>query len=250
MTDGRQLSKAARRAVVLVGGGFMISPEMKAAGRDGGYRGWALYMGGRAGVLGPAPAEVVSAALGFFEPGMVRTNWEAALRVRPLAETVQRYVAACHLWGRNRFGAMDGVERLADLLDAVAQRVEPAGLPLFAGWYAVPLPDDAPARATQLLHVLREHRGGSHVMAVRAVGLSPLEAVLAGKHGAVANAQFFGWPEPYPEIGEQLTSLRIEAEQLTTEIVAPAYSGLTEAEASDLVELLGAAEKQVSEWAA
>ncbi len=110
----------------------------------------------------------------------------------------------------------------------MAQRAEPAGLPLFAGWRAFPLPDDAPARATQLLHVLREHRGGAHVMAVRAVGLSPLEAVLAGKQGA-PNAKFFGWPEPYPEIDERLTSLRIEAERLTTEMVAPAYAGLTEA---------------------
>jgi hypothetical protein len=249
VTDGRQVSKAARRAVVLVGGGFMISPEMKAAGKEGGYRGWALYMGGRAGVLGSASADVVTAALGFFEPGMVRTNWEAALGVRPLPETVQRYVEACHLWGRNRFRGMDGLDRLADLLHAVAQRAEPAGLPLFAGWRAFPLPDDAPARATQLLHVLREHRGGSHVMAVRALGLSPLEAVLAGKIGA-SNAQFFGWPEPYPEIDEALRSRRIEAEQLTTEIVAPAYAGLTETEATNLVELLGAAERRVAEWAA
>lgn len=227
----------------------MISPEMKAAGKDGGYRGWELYMGGRAGVLGPAPAEVVSAVLGFFEPGMVRTNWEAAQRDRPLPETVQRYVEACHLWGRNRFGSMDGVERLADLLDAVARRVEPAALPLLAAWRAFPLPDDAPARATQLLHVLREHRGGAHVNAVRAVGLSPLEAVLAGKLGA-PNATFFGWPEPYPEVDERLTAQRIEAERLTTDMVAPAYAGLTESEATDLVALLGAAERQASEWAA
>lgn len=227
----------------------MISPEMKAAGKDGGYRGWALYMGGRAGVLGPAPTEVVTAALGFFEPGMVRTNWEAARGVRPLAETVQRYVEVCHLWGRNRFGGLDGVERLADLLEAVAARVEPAGLPLFAAWHAVPLPDDAPARAIQLLHVLREHRGGAHLMAVRAVGLSPLEAVLAGKVGA-PNAAFFGWPEPYPEIDDAMRSRRIEAEQLTTEMVAPVYAGLTESETGDLVGLLGAAEKRVAEWAA
>jgi hypothetical protein len=100
-----------------------------------------------------------------------------------------------------------------------------------------------------LLHVLREHRGGAHVTAVRAVGLSPLEAILAGKQGA-PNARFFGWPEPYPEIDERLTSLRVEAERLTTEIVAPAYAGLTEPEATDLVQLLGAAERRAGEWAA
>jgi hypothetical protein len=86
-------------------------------------------------------------------------------------------------------------------------------------------------------------------MAIRGVGLGPLEAVLAGKLGA-PNAKFFGWPEPYPEVDERLTSLRIEAERLTTEIVAPAYAGLSEPEATELVELLGAAERHVAEWAA
>jgi hypothetical protein len=249
VTDGRQLSEAVRGAVVGVGGGFMLSPEMKAAGKEGGYRGWQLYMGGRAGVLGPVPAEVVSAVLGFFEPGMVRANWEAALGVRPLTETVQRYVEVCRLWGRNRLGALDGVERLADLLDAVARQVEPAGLPLFAGWHALALPDDPPARAAQLLQVLREHRGGAHVMAVRAVGLRPLEAVLAGEEGA-PNARFFGWPEPDPELDDRVRSMRVEAERITNEIVAPAYGGLGDPEAAELVALLGAAERQVGERAA
>ena len=124
MSDGRELAEALRTSVVGIGGGFMISPEAKAAGKDGGYRGWAFYMGGRAGVLGPAPAAVVSAALGFFNPDMVRANWELALSVRPVEETVHRYVEACRLWGRNHYAALDGVERLAELLAAVVQGVE------------------------------------------------------------------------------------------------------------------------------
>jgi hypothetical protein len=82
-------------------------------------------------------------------------------------------------------------------------------------------------------------------MAVRAVGLSPLEAFSPAKLGA-PNATFFGWPEPYPDIDERLTTLRIEAERLTTEMVAPAYAGLTEPEATELVQLLGAAERRVA----
>lgn len=249
MTDGRELAEALRTSVVGIGGGFMISPEAKAAGKDGGYRGWAFYMGGRAGVLGPAPAAVVSAALGFFNPDMVRANWELALSVRPVEETVQRYVEVCRLWGRNRYAALDGVERLADLLDAVVEAVEPAGLTLFAGWLALPLPDDAPARVAQSLQVLREHRGGAHVMAVRAVGLSPVEAVLAGDQGA-PNAAFFGWPEPYRAADDRTRSLRAEAEKITTEIVAPAYARLNDAEAAELISLVAAAEKQVRGTAA
>lgn len=249
MTDGRALAEALRRSVIGTGGGFMISPEAKAAGKDGGYRGWAFYMGGRAGVLGPAPAAVVSAALGFFNPEMVRANWELALAVRPVEETVQRYVETCRLWGRNRYATLDGVDRLADLLDMVVSGVEPAGLPLFAGWHALPLPDDAPARVSQSLQVLREHRGGAHVMAVRAAGLSPLEAVLAGDQGA-PNAEFFGWPQPYSEIDDQVRSRRADAERLTTEIVAPAYARLTDSEGSELTELVAAAERRAREAAA
>ena len=100
MTGGRDISEVVKGAVTGLGGGFMISPEAKAAGKEGGYRGWALYMGGRAGVLGPAPAPVVSAALGFFEPGMVRAGWEAAQLVRPLPETQARYLEICRSWGR------------------------------------------------------------------------------------------------------------------------------------------------------
>jgi hypothetical protein len=248
VTDGPALAEALRRSVVGIGGGFMISPEAKAAGKDGGYRGWAFYMGGRAGVLGPAPTAVVSAALGFFEPEMVRANWELALTIRPVEETVQRYLEACRLWGRNRYAALDGVERLADLLDAVVQRVEPAGLPLFAGWHALPLPDDAPARVAQLMQVLREHRGGAHVMGVRAAGLSPLEAVLAGDQGD-PNAQFFGWPEPYPVIDDGVRQRRAQAEWMTTATVAPAYAGLTDTEAAELVTLVAAAEQMVRETA-
>lgn len=109
----------------------------------------------------------MSATLGFFEPGMVRAGWEAAQLVRPLAETQARYLEICRSWGRNRFAAVRGIERLCELLTGVVERVQPAGLPLFAGWRALPLPDDAPARAAQLLQVLREHRGGAHLMAGR-----------------------------------------------------------------------------------
>ena len=84
-------------------------------------------------MLGPVPAEVVVAALGFFEPAVV-AQLGGGPGVRSLAETVRLYAEACHPWGRHRFGALDGVERLADLLDAVAERADPAGLPLFAGW--------------------------------------------------------------------------------------------------------------------
>ena len=238
MTAGLATAVAAKPTVVSLGGGFMISPEAKAAGKDGGYRGWELYMAGRAGVLGDAPAEVVAAALGFFDPEMVRRNWEAGRAVRPVAQAVARYAEVCRDWGRNRWAAVAGLDRLSALAARVVQAAEPSGLPVFAGWRAQPLPEDAPGRAAQLLHVLREHRGGMHLLAVLASGLTPLQAVVTGP--SAEEAAFHGFAEPHPEPDDNLRARRARAEDLTDRLVAPAYAVLDESEARDFLRLLAA----------
>jgi hypothetical protein len=247
VTDGLGAAQAARDAVVGLGGGFMISAEAKAAGRDGGYHGWSLYCAGRGGVLGPAPAEVVIAAFGFLSPRLVEPAWRAGLAVCPVEVTVARYVEVCRAWGRRRWGELAGVERLAALVARVVEEGESAGWPLYAAWRARPLPEDPPARAAQLLHVLREHRGAAHVSAVRLAGLGPLEAVVAGP-GGPGNATFFGWGEQQVAavvVDADLVARRVRAEQLTDALVAPAYGALTSAEADELTGLLASAQAAV-----
>jgi hypothetical protein len=242
---GLETAVALKPYVAGLGGGFMISPEMKAAVKEGGYSGWSLYMAGRAGVLGPTSADVVVAALPFHSPDLVTSGWDDGLAVRPVDETVARYVAVCHEWGRNRYSDVDGVARLADLLARVVDAADPLSWLLYAGWRAVPLPDDAPAQACQLLHVLREHRGAAHLSAIRLAGLSPVEAIIAGP-GGTRNATFFGWSPPWPELDEGVQGRREQAEQLTDQLVAPAYAALTSAEAAELGELIGRAAKAVA----
>jgi hypothetical protein len=249
VSRGLDAAVAAKPAVVELGGAFMISPEMKAAVKGGGYRGWSLYMAGRAGVLGPTSSDVVGAALGFFSPDLVRPAWEAGLAVRPVEQTHERYVAVCRDWGRNRYSRLEGVERLADLLGRVVEAADPVGWPLYAGWRGVPLPEDAPARVAQLVHVLREHRGGAHLFAVRSAGLTPLEAILAGDGGA-GNAAFFGWSTPFPQVDVSARRRRDRAEELTDELVAPAYAVLAHGEHELLPELLGRAAAAVNDAAA
>jgi hypothetical protein len=242
VSDGLAAARAVKDAVVDLGGGFMISPEAKAAGKEGGYHGWALYCAGRGGVLGPAPAEVVVAAFGFLAPGLVRPAWQAGLAVRPVEQTVARYVEVCRAWGRTRWAELAGVARLVELAERVVAAGETAGFPLYAAWRAQPLPDDPPARAAQLLQVLREHRGGAHLAAVRVVGLRPIEAVVAGPGGA-REARFFGWDGAAASlvVDGDLTARRARAEELTDALVAPAYAALTSDEAIELAALLGAA---------
>ena len=58
----------------------------------------------------------------------------------------------------------------------------------------------AAGRAAQLMQILREWRGGLHLVATTAVGLSPLEAILTNE--GPGQAKFFGWSEPFPDCAE------------------------------------------------
>jgi hypothetical protein len=242
-TDSRALAAAAADPVGRLGGAFMISREARAYSERVGLKGWSPYMRGRCGVLGEVDADVVAAAAAFFPAQAVRRAWEAG-RELPAAEAAGLYAGVCQDFGRRKLAGFAGAGRLAGLLLKVVRAGAVTGTPLFAGWRAMPLPDDDPARALQLAHVLRELRGGLHAVAVLACGLTPLQAVLtAGKAppratGGADNARFFGWPEPYPESGDDERERRSRAERLTDDLMAPAFAVLDDGEAADLTRLL------------
>jgi hypothetical protein len=237
VTRGTETAGAAKPAVTVLGGAFMISSEAKAAGKAGGYRGWSLYFAGRGGVLGPAPVEVVESVFAFHAPELVGWAWPAGLAVRPVEETVATYADACRAWGRRHYSAIDGIERLAELLARVVDAADPLGWPLYAGWRTVEVASDAPARVAQLLHLLREHRGGAYLCALRVAGLAPLEAILADD-GGPGIATFFGWAEPFPTMDDGVRARRAQAEELTDQLVGAAYAVLSAGEAQELLELL------------
>src|SRR2546427_826148 len=108
---------------------------------------------------------------------------------------------------------------------------------LFAAWRTLPVPDDAPgARAAVLAKLLREYRSGAHLVAVRAAGLSPLEALISSPDGE-ASAVAYGWQPPFPPPGPLLRR-RIRADLVTDRIVGEAYAVLDVPERVELVRLL------------
>jgi hypothetical protein len=248
MSDTRGIAVAVKDPIGALGGAFMISREAKEYGRRTGFGGWTPYMRGRCGVLGEVDADVVAAAAGFFPPAVVRAAWEAG-RDLPADEAARRYAAVCQDFGRRKLAGLPEADagRLAELLEAVVTRADVIGVPLAAGWRAVSLPADARARVVQLAHVLRELRGGLHLVAVLSCGLTPLESVLATRSVLTPSgadiARYFGWPEPYAEPSEDVRRRRAEAEERTDALVAPAFAGLGAAESGELVALLGTASK-------
>ncbi|MDL4821101.1 SCO6745 family protein [Actinomadura opuntiae] len=201
-----------------VGREWMLLEETAQRGKDSGFENpVAFYFAGRGGVLGDVDAEVVSAALGWFEPGFVKAMWEEGVAVAGAREAARRYGRACAAWGMEHLTQVPGGERLAELAARIIMAAEGSGLPLFAGWRAEPTVEEWPGRLAQYLHVLREWRGALHLVATTAVGLSPLEAILTG-NGA-EQARFFGWQGEFPDC-EPLKEHRQQAEDTTDRLAA------------------------------
>ncbi|MEV0074936.1 hypothetical protein AB0H58_00865 [Nocardia neocaledoniensis] len=236
---------AVKQQVLELGGAFMISREARQFGDTVGVAGFhGPYTRGRGGVLGEVDADVVTAAFGFFEPGCVRAAWESV--PVPAAKAAEGYLEACHEFGRRRLAGFDDADRLAELLRRVVDNAPTPGLPLFAGWRAMPVPADGRAATLQLTHVLRELRGGLHLLAILAHGLTPLQAILiAGSPIAdgPTHARTLGWSEPFAPITDDQRARWAAAEATTDELIAPCFDALDAAERDELATLMAAAHR-------
>lgn len=234
-----EADRATSKAIHDTGSTWMLHKETMARAGENGYENpFAFYFAGRGGVLGDVDAEVVYSAFGWFSPAIARPMWEAGVAVHGAREAADRYFAAGAAWGRDHLAGVDRLERFVELAERVVAAAETSGRPLFAGWKVHPRVEGAPGRALQLIHVMREWRGANHLVATTAVGLSPLEAIL-GDDGE-RQARFFGWPEPFPAVTDEIKARRGEAEVLTDRMGAPAFEALSGPERAEFVELVAA----------
>lgn len=230
-----------------LGARYMLHPETAAIGTSAGYEnGWAWYFAGRGGVLGDVDADVVTSAFGFFGADMIRLMWETGLKTETARAAGSRYAKACAEFGRKRLQGAAGLDRFNELSERVTNALDPSGVTLFAGLRAEPAPADAAGRAYWNICLLREWRGSEHVVAVRASGLTPAQAVLTNYPDlavGVKEANRRGFGEGHPDASPLLEKRR-RAEALTSELQAAGYDVLTaeeRAEFAGLVETIKAA---------
>ena len=208
-------------------------PETTSRGKERGVDGMRLYFLGRGGVLGDTSAAVVRSSFGYFNPGLVEKLWNSGREKLPVTEAADLYWNACADFGRAKFADLDGLDGLVDALGQVNDAADPSGLALYAGIRQMPLSDDAPARAMQLITALREFRGSAHLAAIRAVGLDDTHAHFIKRPDMVKG---FGWAEDDASaVNEADHALLAQAEQVTDVIVTPAYAVLDDAAGKALV---------------
>jgi hypothetical protein len=124
-------------------------------------------------------------------------------------------------WGEKHYGDVEGLESIVAVTEQLVGGLEGSALPLFVGWRAAARAATPAGRAAQLMQILREWRGGVHLVATTAVGLSPLQAILTNE--GEGQAKFFGWSEPFEDCGS-IKAKHDEAEEMTDRLCASALS--------------------------
>ncbi|MEX2625876.1 MAG: hypothetical protein WD225_03270 [Ilumatobacteraceae bacterium] len=229
--DPRDVITAIAAPTADIGAAAYFHPDTLARGKELGLDGFRFYFLGRGGVLGDVEPEVVVSAFGYFEPSLVAKMWNTGKeRIAPRA-AAREYLACNADLGRAKFDGLDGLDAYCEAASAVVGAADLAGLTLFAGVRGEPVPDDPPAAAIHYAVLLRELRGSTHLLAVRASGLS---AALAHAVRRPDDVAAFGHGEP-PEITDDDRAALVRAEELTDELLAPAFSVLDDGAADALV---------------
>jgi hypothetical protein len=188
---------------------------------------FAFYFAGRGGMLGEVGADVVTAAMGWFEPDAVQAMYAEGAAVAGARTAAARMAEAHGKWGEKYYADVPDLEGTVSVSEEAVDGLEGSGLPLFAGWRDAERSGTAAGRAAQLMQILREWRGGLHLVATTAAGLSPLEAILTNE--GPGQAKFFGWPEPFPDCAA-IKAKHDDAEAMTNELCA---AGLLKALGAD-----------------
>jgi hypothetical protein len=186
-------------------------------------------------VLGEATGATVASIFAIFEPGMTAALWDEGVAVRGAAGAAEVYWNQLAEFARSYLSGAEGLARIAELGEKIITATTGSGLPMYVGWRTMPLADDAPARAAQVMFVLRELRGDVHLNLLSASGVSPVEAHMLGHDENYT--RMFGWSEPFAD-GADKKDRYAEVEEATnrrmTEIL---HAALTAAEIDELARL-------------
>jgi hypothetical protein len=229
-----QAAHDTKAAVVDLPARFMTNAATFARGAELGFEGFDFYAAGRAGVLGDVSADVVVAALVYFEPQMLRDAWDRAGRVMARVRASQEWAECAHQYAREQLPSSSDDTRLAALLGRMESEASPVLAPVFAGWRALPEPVDAKELVYHRLYAMRELRGAMHAAAVLTVGLTPQQAIAVR---TPQMASVFGWTAPLPE-PDAFKERWMLAEARTDRMLGKHYAVLEPEERDELVELV------------
>ena len=212
---------------------YYFSPSTITVGKSLGLKGMEFYVAGRGGALGDCEGSVVAAAFGYFNPIIINAAWTLAIAKHPARTIGSMHYECAAVVGREKLSALPNLAEFVSAMQKVFDAMDPDGLALFAAFKSLPLVNDLPGRAMQLAASLREYRGSAHLVAVRASGVSGIQAHFIKRPKDMKN---FGWSESeYPIVNDETRARMVAAEKLTDALCIAPYSVLNETERASLV---------------
>jgi len=242
------LANRIRPVVQVLGGKFMTSPELAEVEAEVGLPQRSLYLRGRSAVLGDVPPKVAAELFGIFPHWLFEFALPPAMAALDAPSAVRAYAESSARWSRVNLSAVPEPGRLADLMFRIVDAADASSLALFAGWKNAERPSGDVERLGFALMLFRELRGGLHFAALRAMGVTVPEAVIADPEGGRERLLRTAWPE---EAADQLVAAAAakpdlrdrwqRAERLTDERVGELLAtALTDAERDELDSRLAA----------
>ncbi len=182
------------------------------------------------------------AGLCFQAPDLVARAWNDVPDGLTHFGVAEFYARMATDWGERALADLDPAR--LERLDTLTRRIigaAPHSLgSVFAGWRAMPTPDSVAGRVALTTHVFREMRGAAHIAAVIAVGLAPVDAVVASTNAppytGPDHAERMGFVGPFRD-PQEVRRQRLDADALTNRILEPFFDVLTPSELAEFADL-------------
>ncbi|HTT60085.1 MAG TPA: hypothetical protein VMF33_08570 [Acidimicrobiales bacterium] len=222
--------------IQVVGMKFYFDPLTKQRGREHGINVVEFYGLGRAGVLGDVETQSVIDAFTFFDPSLIDYFWTQAKAKADPVVVAASHVQAAYAFADRTFGHLDRdlLARFSDAARRVSDALPYGRCALVDGYRQYPWPEDPVHGAYLGAIMLREMRGGLHIVAVRDAHLDVVAACFLQGPEVFA---LHGYKETdAPEVTDALRAQKAHAEELTNAAMASALEVLSDEERLALVE--------------
>jgi hypothetical protein len=232
--DTMELSHVTADPIQVVGMSFYFDPGTKERATEHGLHYLQFYGMGRAGVLGDVDRTTVDRAFTFFDPGVYDFLWDDAREKADPIETASAYVLAAYEFADRTFGAIptELLARYAVAAHKIIGAIDVGQHLLVDGYRQYRVPENSVHAAYLGAILMRELRGGVHIVAVQSVGLTPREACYLQDPGVF---KMHGYKDDdAPTVTEEHHKLKVEAEERTNTMMAECFSVLSDQERQDL----------------
>jgi hypothetical protein len=137
---------------------------------------FAAYIWERTAALGTPPTALAAMAMGVWNADLIGPLFDKAVAVISREDIVATRLTAPGATVRRLLGDIEAeAAPVVETLRRAIQAADATARPLFAGLTAEPWPQDVAAQLVHACHLLREHRGDSHLAVCALAGLDPVE---------------------------------------------------------------------------